>query len=128
MGALWSPYEQIDKDMKKKVSGTDGAVGAIMEFEGNNEVGSGKLEILKIVPDESVQIRLTMLKPFFAENLVEYRLIPESGGTRFIWSMEGDGGFMGKLISVFINCEKMVADQFSKGIENLKEVIEKKGV
>ncbi|NUN05764.1 MAG: SRPBCC family protein [Bdellovibrio sp.] len=95
-----------------------------MEFEGNKDAGSGKLEILKIVPNESVEIKLTMLKPFHAENIVIYKLAPEGAGTRFSWSMSGDGGFLGKLLNVFIDCEKMVADQFTVGINNLKALIE----
>lgn len=124
MGDLWSPYEKIDLNMKKTFTGNDGTVGSTMEFAGNNEVGSGKLEILKIVPNDLVEIKLTMTKPFNAENLIQYKLVPEGTGTKFIWSMSGDGGFMGKLINLFIDCEKMVTAQFSQGIENLKKVVE----
>ena len=124
LGHQWSPYEQKDPSMKKTFSGPEGQVGSIMEFEGNSEVGSGKLEILKMVPDESVEIRLTMLKPFQAENIVRYKLSPEANGTLFTWSMSGDGGFLGKLIATVIDCEKMVGGQFSEGIANLKKLIE----
>ena len=123
-GGLWSPYEQKDPAMKKRFAGPEGAAGSIMEFEGNREVGSGKLELLEVVPNERVRIRLTMIKPFKAENLVEYRLVPEAAGTRFFWIMSGDGGFMGKLMTTLIDCEKMIGDQFSTGIENLKKVVE----
>jgi hypothetical protein len=124
MGGLWSPYEKIDPNMKKTFKGPDAQVGSIMEFEGNSDAGSGSLEILKIVPNELVEIKLTMTKPFSAENIIQYQLASEGSGTRFTWSMSGDGGFMGKLISVFINCEKMVTAQFSTGIANLKTVVE----
>ena len=124
LGDQWSPYEKIDPAMKKTFSGVDGHVGAIMEFEGNKEAGSGKLEMLHILPNELVEIRLTMLKPFFAENLVRYKLNAEPGGTRFIWTMSGNNGFIGKLISVIIDCDKMIAGQFSVGITNLKTLIE----
>ncbi|HEY1079323.1 MAG TPA: SRPBCC family protein [Bdellovibrio sp.] len=123
-GGEWSPYEKMDPNMKKNFVGPDAQVGSVMEFDGNQEAGSGKLEILKIVPNESVEIKLTMLKPFHAENLVVYKLTPEGEGTRFSWSMSGDSGFLGKLINVFIDCEKMVADQFSVGINNLKNLLE----
>ncbi|MFS4459156.1 SRPBCC family protein [Bdellovibrio sp. HCB2-146] len=123
-GGLWSPYEQMDPNMKKSYSGTDGQAGSTMEFEGNQDAGSGKLEILNIVPNQSVDIKLTMIKPLHAENLVQYTLTPEAGGTRFTWSMSGDGGFMGKLINVFIDCEAMIAGQFDVGIENLKKLVE----
>lgn len=123
-GGEWSPYEQVDPHMKKTFLGPDAQVGSVMEFDGNKDAGSGKLEILKIVPNESVEIKLTMLKPFHAENLVVYKLTPQGDGTRFSWAMSGDGGFMGKLLNVFIDCEKMIADQFTVGINNLKAVIE----
>lgn len=124
LGEKWSPYEKVDPNMKKTFSGVDGQVGSVMEFDGNAEAGSGKLEMLKIVPQSLVEIKLTMIKPFYGENLIEYSLIPESEGTRFTWTMSGDGGFMSKLISVFIDCEKMIGDQFMTGIQNLKTVVE----
>ena len=126
MGSQWSPYEKIDPNMKKTFKGDDGQVGAVMEFEGNSDAGSGRLEVISLVPNEKVEIRLLMTQPMAADNLVTYTLVPEGDATRFIWSMSGDGGFMGKLISVLIDCEKMIGDQFSEGIANLKTVVESK--
>lgn len=124
MGGLWSPYEKKDLNMKKIFTGEDGQVGSALDFDGSADAGSGKLEILKVVPNEAVKIRLLMTKPIAAENLVEYTLTPEGSGTRFTWVMSGDGGFLGKLVNIFIDCEKMVADDFVVGIENLKTLIE----
>ncbi len=126
LGHEWSPYEKMDPNMKKTFTGSDGEVGSVMEFEGNMDSGSGKLEILKIVPNEMVEIRLTMLKPFYGVNLVTYKLTPEEKGTRFSWSMSGDGGFMGKLMTVLIDCEAMVGGQFNQGITSLKALVENK--
>src|SRR4051812_2951429 len=69
MGGFWSPYEMKDPHMKRNFVGIDGQVGSGMEFEGNSEAGSGKLEILNIVPNQLVEIRLLMTKPFSADNL-----------------------------------------------------------
>lgn len=123
-GDLWSPYSKIDPNMRSTFSGPEGEVGAVMEFEGNQQAGSGKIEILRIVPNELVELKLTMKKPFRAENIVQYRLTPEAGGTRFSWSMQGDGGFIGKLMNTLIDCEEMVAGSFSEGIQNLKTLVE----
>lgn len=123
-GQLWVPFEKTDANLKRTFHGEDGTVGSKEEFEGNREAGAGEIEVVKMQVNEFVELKLTMLKPFRAENQVEYRLTPEANGTRFTWSMSGDGGFMGKLISVFIDCEKMVADQFTVGIENLKKIVE----
>lgn len=124
LGDKWSPFTQLDPNMKKVFIGPVDQVGSVYEFDGNRDVGTGKLEFLKIVPNESVELKLTMIKPFFAENLVKYNLTPAGNGTLFTWSMEGDGGFMGKLINVFIDCEKMIGAQFEKGIASLKAIAE----
>ncbi|QDK39325.1 SRPBCC family protein [Bdellovibrio sp. NC01] len=124
-GHAWSPFERIDPNMKMKVIGDDGKVGTVMEFDGNKDAGSGKLEILKITPSTEVDMRLIMVKPFPADNLIEYRLTPEGTGTKLTWSMSGENGFFGKMITVFIDCDKMIGDQMNQGIKNLKEVVER---
>lgn len=124
LGGEWSPYEKIDPNMKKYLGGNDGEVGSTMVFEGNSKAGSGKLELLSLIPNHEVRIRLIMTKPFKADNLVIYKLTPEAQGTRFTWSMSGDGGFMNKIMVTLIDCEKMIGDQFSEGINNLKTLIE----
>ena len=126
LGSEWSPFEAKDKDMKKTYTGTDGAVGSALDFDGNNEVGAGRVEITAINPIDSVELRLTMTKPFMAENKITYKLMTVENGTVFTWIMEGDGGFMGKLMSVLIDCDKMIGGEFSKGISNLKTLIEGK--
>ncbi len=124
LGSQWNPFARKDPNMKSVFKGEDGKVGSVMEFEGNSEAGAGSLEMLKMVPNELVEIKLLMLKPFKAENLIRYRLAPEGTGTKFTWEMSGNGGFMGKLIGVFINCEKMLEPDFTKGIADLKTTVE----
>ncbi len=126
LGSEWSPYEKKDLNMKKTLSGPAEGAGQVMDFYGNQEVGAGRLEVLKVVSNERVEIKLMMTEPVVAENLIEYTLTPEGDGTRFTWALSGDGGFLTQLISVFIDCEKMVAGDFEKGIASLKAVIEAK--
>ncbi|MNT20987.1 Polyketide cyclase / dehydrase and lipid transport [compost metagenome] len=123
-GSEWSPYEKVDPNMKKNIIGPDGQVGTVMEFDGNKDAGSGKLEFLRIQPNESVDIKLTMIKPFNAENLVQYTLTPEGTGTKFTWSMSGENGFFGKLMTVMIDCDQMIGGQMEKGIASLKTLVE----
>lgn len=125
LGSQWSPYEKIDPAMKKILSGPESGVGAVMEFDGNAKAGSGKLEILESVPNQKVEIQLTMTKPFGAQNRVRYELVPQSDGqTKFTWSIEGENNYLSKLVSVFIDCQKILDEQFSHGINNLKNLME----
>lgn len=119
----WSPYEKNAPNMKKEFTGVDGEVGSKMVFE-SQESGSGSLEFLNLVPNESAELRLLMTAPFAADHHIKYKLTTEGDATRFTWSMSGDGGFMGKLIGVLIDCEKMVGNQFLEGIQNLKVLME----
>jgi uncharacterized protein YndB with AHSA1/START domain len=124
-GNLWSPYAAKDPNMKMTYRGPEGQVGSIADFEGNSEAGTGSLEIVKIVPNQLVEIKLKMTKPIAVENLVTYKLIPEDNGTRFSWSMSGEGGYLGKLMGVLIDCEKLFTKDLIVGIANLKTLVEK---
>ena len=128
LGSEWSPYERRDPNMKRVFKGAEGAVGSIMEFDGNSEVGAGSLEVTALTPDQRVELRLIMTRPVPADNKITYSLTPEGNQTRFSWEMSGDGGFFGKLMGVFIDCEKMVAGDFESGIQKLKELSEAKAV
>jgi len=64
------------------------------------------------------------LRPFAARNVVEFTLEPRGQGTLVTWAMRGTQPFMVKLMSTFINCEKMVCSQFDQGLANLKTLAE----
>lgn len=123
-GSEWSPFEKVDPNMKKEYQGVPNQVGAKFIFAGNNEAGSGSVEIIKIVPNEMVELRLLMTAPMAADNIVTYHISSDGDGTKFTWSMSGDGGFFGKLVTFFVDCEKLVTDQFKQGIANLKTIVE----
>ena len=126
LGMEWSPYEKKDPNMSRSFSGPAEGAGQIETFDGNSEAGSGRLEMLQVVANQSVQVRLVMTKPVAADNLVEYTLTPEGTGTRFSWAMSGQIPFFGKIINLLIDCEKMVTSDFDVGIQNLKQLVESK--
>jgi K+-transporting ATPase KdpF subunit len=41
----WSPWEKLDPSMKRSHSGTAKGKGAVYTWEGNSEVGQGRMEI-----------------------------------------------------------------------------------
>ena len=56
----------------------------------------------------------------------EFNLKPEGSGTVVTWSMYGPNQFIGKVMGLFMDCEKMCGDEFNKGLAKLKNVVEKK--
>lgn len=126
LGMEWSPYEKKDPNMKRSFSGPSEGAGQIEDFAGNNEAGTGRLEMVEAIPNQRARIRLTMTSPVAADNTIEYTLTPEGTGTRFSWAMSGQIPFFGKIINLLIDCEKMVTADFDIGIQNLKKVVESK--
>src|ERR1700761_3772700 len=43
----WSPWEDRDPELRRSYSGTERGKGAIYAWEGNRNVGSGRMEILE---------------------------------------------------------------------------------
>ncbi len=124
-GIEWSPFEQMDPDAERTFSGAEKGKGAIYHWDGNSDAGAGSLEILETTPPKNITLKLDFTKPFKATNTVEFDLAPVEGGTEVTWSMYGPNTYMGKIVSVFMDCEKMVTDNFDKGLANLKVLAEK---
>jgi Polyketide cyclase / dehydrase and lipid transport len=119
----WSPFEK-DPNMKRTHSGAARGKGAVYEWEGNRQVGAGRLATIDSTPSK-VTMALDMLKPFEAHNVVEFTLEPKGSSTNVTWAMRGRQPYMAKLMSTFINCDKMVGSQFEEGLGKLKALAER---
>lgn len=120
----WSPYENLDADLKRDYGGAPSGVGAIYGWEGK-KAGAGRMEIVESAAPSRLTIKLDFTKPFRANNMVDYTLVPENGGTRVTWDMHGPNALIGKVISVFMDMDKMVGGDFEKGLAKLKAVAER---
>ncbi|MBI4001134.1 MAG: SRPBCC family protein [Nitrospira defluvii] len=123
--ASWSPWEKMDPAMKKSYSGAPQGAGAALDWNGNNDVGTGRMEIASTVPSSRVVIKLDFLKPFEAHNQAEFTL--EGGGTAttVTWAMHGPQPFMMKVMDLVMGMDKMVGKDFETGLANLKQLAEK---
>ena len=121
----WSPWAPLDPAMRKTHSGAASGVGASYEWQGNNKVGHGRMEIVEAVAPERVLIKLDFLKPFEAHNMAEYLLAERDSETEFTWAMYGPNNFLSKVMGLFFNMDKMVGAQFEQGLAALKTVAER---
>lgn len=121
----WSPWEKMDPAMKKAAGGAPQGKGAQYEWDGNNQVGKGRMEILESIPPSKILIQLDFLKPFEAHNRAEFTLTARDGSTTVTWAMYGPQPYLAKVMGMFFNCEKMVGPQFETGLANLKTLAEK---
>lgn len=121
--SAWSPFEK-DPNMKRTHSGAPRGKGAIYEWDGNRQVGAGRIAITDSIPSSKVVLLLDMSRPFAAHNTVEFTLVPSGGGTNVTWAMRGTQPFIGKVMGLFMNCDKMVGGEFEGGLAKLKRLVE----
>lgn len=120
----WSPWAKLDPNAKNTFEGPPAGVGASFAWAGNNKVGEGKMTITLSQPNEVVLMKLDFIKPFAASNLTEFKFASEGNQTTVTWSMFGKNNFVGKCMSLIMNCDKMVGGQFEQGFANLKAIVE----
>lgn len=82
------------------------------------------MEITESTSAQKILIKLDFYKPFEAHNLAEFTFVPEGDGTLVTWEMRGPQIFIGKLMSVFMDMDKMVGKDFEAGLAELKKVAE----
>ncbi len=121
---LWSPWEKMDPAMERKFSGTPEGVGTIYEWKGNKKVGRGGMEIIESIPAKKILIKLDFFEPFEAHNKTEFIFNPQGENTEIVWAMSGDNNFIGKLMSLFMDMDKMIGKDFEAGLLNLKNNLE----
>ncbi len=120
----WSPWEKKDPAMKRTFSAVTSGKGAVYAWEGNRDVGQGRMEIAESVAPSKVAIKLDFVKPFETHNIVEFTLEPKADSTNVTWTMQGPMPYISKLITVFVNMDSMVGKDFEAGLANLKAITE----
>jgi uncharacterized protein YndB with AHSA1/START domain len=127
--ASWSPYENKDPAMKRSFSGAADGKGAVYGWEGNKNVGSGRMEILETSKPSKIVIKLDFFTPFEGHNTAEFTMLPQGDATNLTtnvtWLMHGPAPFMSKVMQVFINLDNMIGKDFEIGLANLKRLTEK---
>jgi carbon monoxide dehydrogenase subunit G len=122
---VWSPWEKRDPELKRTFSGNSSGVGSVYGWEGNKNVGSGRMEILESSP-KNIRIKLDFITPFKASNTADFTFTPQGSATDVDWVMTGENRFIGKLMSVFMDFDKMIGKDFEAGLAAMKTAAESK--
>jgi uncharacterized protein YndB with AHSA1/START domain len=125
----WSPWENRDPALKRSYDGAESGKGAVYAWEGNKNVGSGRMEILEASPPSKIVIKLDFFKPFEGHNTAEFTMLPQNGAggpaTSVSWVMHGPAPFLHRVMQVFMDFDKMIGKDFETGLANLKSLAEK---
>lgn len=121
----WMPWAESDPGVEIKFTGAPEGVGAKSSWDGK-QMGTGSSEVIESIPNQSVKTTLVYTKPFEMSQVATVSLAPTSAGTKVTWSVDGHNNYFFKLIGIFIDCDKMVGDQFLQGLNKLKKIVEAK--
>lgn len=120
----WSPWAKIDPNMKQSFDGPPAGKGAAYTWEGNDQVGKGRMEIAESKPAEHIKIDLKFLEPWEADNVTDFTFKPAGEKTEVNWSMSGRHNFVSKAMCLVMDMDKMIGPDFEKGLSQLKTVAE----
>jgi Polyketide cyclase / dehydrase and lipid transport len=121
----WSPWEEIDPDMRRTHSGAPKGVGARYAWSGNRKAGAGSMDITAVTP-ERIVLDLAFSKPFKAENVLEFTLRPVGPATEVTWRMTGQQRGLMALFGKVVPMDRLVGKDFDKGLRQLKAAAEQR--
>ena len=120
----WSPWEQKDPGMKRTYRGPTSGKGAVYEWDGNKDIGAGRMEIVKSSPARVVYA-MHFIKPFEAHNTAEITLAPTGDTTTVTWAIYGPMPYVSKVFTIFCSMDTMIGKEFETGLAKLKALSEK---
>ncbi len=121
----WNPFTEGDPTLKMTYTGPEDGIGAASAWEGNSNTGKGQATVIEVEANQRVAVRLDFKKPFEATSFGEYRLEPRGTATQFTWTIV-ESATVPRMISCFINLDRIVGGQFEKGLAKLKSIAESK--
>lgn len=121
----WAPQDKEDPDMSRTYSGTPSGMGAVSEWRSSGSAGKGRMSIIESIPPHAVSVQVDFVKPFAAHNINEFTLNPEGSSTNVTWAMHGTNLYVMKLMSIFVNMDRVMGKHFEDGLDNLKTVAER---
>jgi hypothetical protein len=121
----WSPWEKIDPACTRSYSGADSGKGAVYGWQGNKNIGQGRMEIIESVPLSRIVIKIDFIKPFAARNTVEFFFEQQGDTVKVTQAMYGPSPFLAKLMGLFCSMEKMVGQKYEQGLASIKAIAEK---
>jgi uncharacterized protein YndB with AHSA1/START domain len=120
----WSPWAKLDPNAKIGFEGPPEGEGTVMTWSGNSEVGEGKMTLTESRPNELIETKVEMVKPFAGSSTSEFTFKPEGDQTSVTWSVAAHHNFMEKALCLIFGGERMMGGLMEKGLSQLKSVAE----
>lgn len=120
----YSKWNMADPNKKTEMTGTDGTVGFVYKWDGNDDVGAGEQEITGIKEGERIDMALRFKRPWEGTANTYMATTPVSGSsTKVTWAMYGESSYPMNFMNFIM--DGMLGDDLQTGLNNLKNVLEK---
>jgi effector-binding domain-containing protein/uncharacterized protein YndB with AHSA1/START domain len=119
----WSPWNVLDPSMKVTIEGAVG-VGQKYSWVGNDQVGSGSMEVKALDEMKRVDIEVKFLKPWESTSPSWTTMNDSADGVAVTWGFDWKMSYPMNVMCLFMNMDKMVGDKYAEGLENFKKMCE----
>lgn len=122
----YSVWSKMDPNMKQTFTGIDGTVGFVSAWDGNKDVGKGTQTITKITEGERIETDLLFIEPWESKAAAFMTTsVVNDSTTKVNWGIKSKMPYPMNLMRLFMDMEKMLGDDYEKGLANLKKELEK---
>ncbi|MDQ1535711.1 MAG: hypothetical protein QOE58_104 [Actinomycetota bacterium] len=121
----WSPWEDLDPDIKRTYSGAEVGTGSVYVWSGNRKAGQGRMQITEASEPSKVLVEVAFEKPFKGENDITLTVLQDGPQARVTWVMTGKNSAITKMMGVFKSMDKVIGPDFERGLARLKAFTEK---
>ncbi len=118
----FSPWADLDPDIKYTYEGPESGVGQLMKWSSENaDVGNGAQTIVKYEPQTFVESQLDF--GMQGKSTASFDLVPSTAGTNVTWTFNSDlEGIPAKWFGLMF--DRWIGADYEKGLAKLKAVAE----
>lgn len=123
----WSAWDRRDPRMKKTYGGPPLGIGSTLAWQGDDQVGEGKMTIIENEAPIHIKYSLQVTRPVPAAGTMTLDLSPQGPETTVVtWTLEGTRDLKGKLTLPFGSLPDKLGEDFAASLASLKQVSEAK--
>ena len=116
-----------DPNMKKELRGTDGTVGFVYAWNGNDQAGQGEQMIKSIEEGKRLDTELHLIKPFEGRAITFVITEPlTENQTSVRWSMSGKSNYPMNFMNLFM--DSLLGKDMDKSLITLKSNLEQQQI
>ncbi|WP_121666382.1 SRPBCC family protein [Mesonia aquimarina] len=124
----WGPWMEEDPNMVISYPEKTSGEGAGYSWQGDESM-DGEMKTTEVIPPKTINQKISFDTPVgVSESTVYWKFEEQENGTLVTWGMKGKQSFMEKAYQATQDSTmgQMLSPMFSKGLQNLAEVVQKK--